>query len=247
MQTHPQQDVITALQPDPRDPNRVHVHVDGRHAIAVSIDVAAAERLTVGQPCPPDRLARLHAAQEMDTIFAGALLFLSYRPRSAREVEMRLRKKGHAPEQIEAVMERLRKLGYVDDEGFARFWVGNRQTFSPRGPRLLRSELRQKGVPPEIVEKVLAEREEEQEQEPLFTSNIELAEEDKADAPSPGSDLANAVALARKRARSLSSLDPQVAKRRLFAFLTRRGYDYGTISDALRRVLAGDDDEVIDE
>jgi regulatory protein len=248
MDTQSQRDIITALQPDPRDPDRVHVHIDGRHAIAVTIEVAAAERLTVGQPCPPDRLARLHDAQEMSNIVSGALNFLSYRPRSAREVEMRLRKKGHAPEQIEVVMARLRKLGYVDDEGFARFWVGNRQTFSPRGPRLLRSELRQKGVPSDIVEKVLAEREEEQEQEPLFSSNIdEVAEEDEDDAPPPGSDLANAVALARKRARSLSGLDPQVAKRRLFAFLTRRGYDYGTVGEALRRVLAEDDDEMVED
>jgi regulatory protein len=245
MDTQRQRDIITALQPDPRDPDRVHVHIDGRHAIAVSLEVAAAERLTVGQPCPPDRLARLHDAQEMSNIVAGALNFLSYRPRSAREVEMRLRKKGHAPEQIEVVMERLRKLGYVDDEGFARFWVGNRQTFSPRGPRLLRSELRQKGIASDIVEKVLAEREEEQ--EPLFESNIEVAEEDEPDAPPPGSDLANAVALARKRARSLSSLDPQVAKRRLFAFLTRRGYDYGVVGEALRRVLTVDEDELIEE
>jgi regulatory protein len=132
----------------------------------------------------------------------------------------------------------------VDDEGFARFWVGNRQTFSPRGPRLLRSELRQKGVPADIVEKVLVEREEEQEQEPLFSSNIEVAEEDEDDAPPPGSDLANAVALASKRARSLSSHDPQVAKRRLFAFLTRRGYDYGTVGEAVRRVLAEEDDDL---
>src|SRR5687767_7008390 len=97
-------DMITALNADPHDPNRIHVFIDGKHAIAVSLDVAAAERLTVGQECPPVRVERLHAAQELDEIYAGALNFLSYRPRSVREVEMRLRKKGHSPQQIEAVI-----------------------------------------------------------------------------------------------------------------------------------------------
>ena len=81
------QDVITALQADPQDPNLVHVFIDGRHAIAVALDVAADERLTVGQACPPDRLERLHRAQERQQAFELALNFLSYRPRSARIVQ----------------------------------------------------------------------------------------------------------------------------------------------------------------
>src|SRR5438477_7684893 len=145
-------DIITALQADPLDPDTVHVFIDGKHAMRVSLDVAAAERLTVGQPCPPEKLERLHSAQELQGIYDSALRFLSYRPRSAREVEMRLRKKGNTPEQISAVIEKLRQRGYVDDRDFARFWVSNRMSFSPRGPRLLRSELRQKGVSQEIVD-----------------------------------------------------------------------------------------------
>ncbi len=142
--------------------DKVHVFIDGKHALVVSLDVAAAERLTVGQACPPDRVRRLESAQEEAQVYEFALNFLSYRPRSAREVEQRLRKKRIAPEQIEAVMERLRKKGYVDDQAFARFWIGNRQTFSPRGPRLLRSELRQKGVPQDLVDAALSEYQEEQ-------------------------------------------------------------------------------------
>jgi hypothetical protein len=58
------QDLITALNADPLNPDRVHVFIDGRHAIVVSLDVAAAERLTVGQSCPPARLERLNHLEE---------------------------------------------------------------------------------------------------------------------------------------------------------------------------------------
>src|SRR5439155_17496217 len=152
------QDIITALRADPSDPEKVHLFIDGKHALSVALDVAAAERLTVGQQCPPERIERLHQAEELNRVYESAIRFLSYRPRSAREVEMRLRKKGYSAEMIATVLERLRQRGYVDDLEFARFWVGNRMAFSPRGPRLLRSELRQKGVPQEVVYEVLEVR-----------------------------------------------------------------------------------------
>lgn len=223
--------------------DKVHVFVDGKHALTVSLDVAAAERLTVGQACPPERLARLHSALEEAQVYESALNFLSYRPRSAREVEQRLRKKGHTPEQIEVAMERLREQGYVDDQAFARFWIGNRQTFSPRGPRLLRSELRQKGVPTDIVDAAMAEYQDEQAQREEQSAQVALEAGTSDDEPASGSDDASALALARKRMRVLSNLDPVTAKRRLSSFLARRGYNYDVIAPVLQRLLSDESDE----
>ena len=236
-------DVITALQGDPADANKVHVFIDGKHAVAVSLDVAANERLTVGQVCPPQRLEQLHQAQAQDDIYQKALAFLSYRPRSAREVEQRLRRKGFTPEQVSGVMERLRSQKYIDDHEFARFWVGNRMTFNPRGPRLLRSELRQKGVPSEIVEEVMKEQVETQEELVQQAEELKAEQSPGVDEPVPGTDLANALTLARKRVRTYGNLEPQVARRRLSSFLARRGYGFDVIDQVWRRVSATDEDE----
>jgi regulatory protein len=238
-------DLITALQADPADDEKVHVFVDGRHALSVALDVAVTEHLAVGQAMPPERLERLHQAEERQKVYESALRFLSYRPRSAREVEMRLRKKGHSPEQIAAVMERLRKQRYVDDAEFARFWVSNRMAFSPRGPRLLKSELRQKGVAPEVVDAVLAEQAEAQVEATQRAEEVtEIWGEEAGDEPAPGTDEANALALAQKKMRTYGRLDPQTARRRLFAFLMRRGYDYATTNAVLRRLLTPDDEQL---
>ncbi len=236
-------DVITALSADPADPNKVHLFVDGKHTMALSLDVAAAQRLTVGQECPPQRLEMLHAAQEQDNIYQSALTFLSYRPRSAREVEMRLRKKGFGPDAIASVMVRLRERGYVDDHDFARFWVSNRMTFSPRGPRLLRSELRQKGVSAEVVDEVLAEHVETQQELVEQAAEINTVYGLLEDEPTEGTDLANAIALARKRSRSYGNLEPIAAKRRLSGFLARRGYGYDIIDKVLKRVLVPEEED----
>jgi regulatory protein len=235
-------DIITALNADPLDPEKVHVFIDGKHALSVALDVAAAERLTIGQPCPPERLERLHQAQEMQAVYESAIRFLSYRPRSAREAELRLRKKGYTPDPIAATMERLRKKGYVDDTEFARFWVGNRMAFSPRGPRLLRSELRQKGVSQDVVDAVLEEQSEAQAEAAQEAEELAAVWGSAGEEPAPGTDLANALALARKKMRAYDRLDPQTARRRLSAFLMRRGYNYDTVDSVMRRLYARTED-----
>lgn len=237
-------DIITALKADPSDPERVHVFIEGKHAMSVTLDVAAAEKLSVGQECPLARVERLRGAEELQRAYESAIQFLSYRPRSAREVELRLRKKGNAPELIAIVMERLRGHKYVDDTEFARFWVSNRMSFSPRGPRLLRSELRQKGVSQEVVDAVLQEQVEAQEVAEAKAEGIAaIWGESGGDEPAQGSDLANALGLAQKKWRTYGRLDPQIARRRLTGFLMRRGYNYDTVDSVLRRLVASDEDE----
>jgi regulatory protein len=240
------QDIITALNADPANPDKVHMFIDGKHAMTVTLDVAAAERLTVGQECPPSRLEKLHRAEEVQTAYESALHFLSYRPRSAREVEMRLRKKSFTPEQIADVVARLRRQGYVDDMEFARFWVDNRMAFSPRGPRLLRSELRQKGVPQDVVDAVLEEQSEAQAAARQQAEEVAAVWGEVRDEPAPGTDLANALALARKKWRSYANLDPQTARRRLSGFLMRRGYNYETVDGVIRRLLAAEEDNELE-
>ena len=241
-------DKITALRADPSDDEKVHVFIDGRHAMVVALDVAAAERLAVGQEIPPERVERLNRAEEMQRTYESALNFLSYRPRSAREVEMRLRKKGHTPEEISVVMERLRKEKYVDDAEFARFWVTNRMTFSPRGPRLLKSELRQKGVAAEVVDEVLQEQADEQAEAVQQAEEIAQAwGQERGDSPAPGTDLANALALAEKKMRVYGRLDPQTARRRLSGFLMRRGYNYDVVGEVIRRLLTEPDKDMLDD
>jgi len=86
------------------------------------------------------------------TALDATLRFLAPRPRSEREVRRRLERGGCPAETIDAVLTRLRAHGYLDDSAFAHYWVEQRQTFRPRGARLLQAELRQHGVRAELPE-----------------------------------------------------------------------------------------------
>jgi len=148
---------ITALRPQSRQA-RVKVYLDGRYAFSLAESVAAA--LQVGQVLTA---AQVRALQEADTrarAWQDAARLLAVRPRSEAEVRQRLQRRGYAHDIVEATVERLRTLGWLDDAAFARQWVENRLAFRPRGRARLRAELRQKGIAPALIEAALRDLDE---------------------------------------------------------------------------------------
>lgn len=141
-----------------------------------------------------------------------ALRFLAQRPRSEQEVRRRLRRAGVGEAAEEALIAQLRQHMLVDDSAFAQYWVEQRQTFRPRGARLLRAELRQHGV--------------------------DAAAAQAAAVTTENSAVDDAYRAVHKRARQLSSADERAFKTRLAQFLARRGFDWETISPVVDRLWA---------
>ena len=214
----PRPGTVTAVAVQARDKERVNVAVDGAHAFSLALEVAEREGVAPGLVLDRDRIDALLAVDSAARATAAALAFLGYRPRTEREVRDRLRERGHAPAAVEATIERLRGWRYVDDAGFARFWVEGRVEHRPRGRRLLEQELRQKGVDRETAREAVAD-----------------ADYDEA---------AAAVALARKRWPAYAADDPASARRRLGAYLQRRGFGWDAVRAALRDVLREDADDL---
>ena len=204
---------ITTLEIQKRDKERVNVYLDGEYAFSLSLLEAA--HLHKGQELS---LAEIDALRETDSVNRAvdkAARFLAYRPRSEHEVRHNLVGKGFSENAIEAAIARLHTLQYLDDTAFARYWLENRSTFKPRGPRALRYELRQKGVADSIIESVLVDVDVDQ----------------------------VAYQAASNQARRLRGYDRQAFRTKLSAFLQRRGFDYGTIRDTITCLITQLDDE----
>lgn len=197
---------VTALVAQKRNPNRVNVYLDGEFAFGLAAIEAA--RLHLGQELGDADLARVRQADDVAVAHERALRYLSYRPRSEAEVRRYLAGKQVAPEVIEEIVERLTRVGLLNDQAFAQYWRENRENFRPKGAAALRQELRQKGVSREAVDRALAGMDEE----------------------------GAALDLARARARRLGGLDKPAFKRRLAAYLGRRGYAYDIIMPVVERV-----------
>lgn len=173
-----------------------------------------ARKLTEGRALTQLEIEELAHEDILERAYAAALNFLSYRPRSRREVADYFRRKKTDPNVSEAVMERLDRLGVLDDREFARFWLDNRQRFRPRGTRALRVEMRRKGLDTEVIEEALA------------TIDDEYALACEAGA---------------RKVRSFESLPEDEFRRKMLAFLQRRGFGYDVAAEATKTLLESRD------
>jgi regulatory protein len=213
--------LITEIAPQERHGGRrLNVFLDGAYAFSLGVELTA--RLEVGRALSAREATALQEEDRYQRALEHAFAFLSYRPRSEREVRDRLARRGHSPSLLDRVVVRLREIGLVDDAAFAEFWVGQRQAHNPRGEMLLRQELLRKGTDREAIGVAL-----------------EVAE--------TGEDAA--VAAGRKKAAQLRGLDWREFQQRLGAHLARRGFTWDVVAPAVKRLWAqaNGEDEPEDE
>ncbi len=201
--------IVTAVERQARR-RRVNVFVDGRFALALGLELAAERDVRAGRQLTPDELEALAESEARRAALEAALRLLSYRPRSEGELRERLVRKGFVRAIVDDTLARLRELGYLDDAAFARFWTETRQAAQPRSGRLLRTELRRRGVPHEVAEEATAE----------------VADDEAA------------YEAASRRLRALRGLEYPKFRERLGRFLTSRGFSYGVARRTIERCWA---------
>ena len=209
---------ITSIEPQKKKKDRFNVFVDGKFRFGLGAETLVKSELKVGQEVSKKELDLLQRCNEVNKLFEKALRFLSFRPRSEKEIRDHLQKKFRVSkfesqisvDQIfDDVLDRLRHLGYVNDLEFSQWWVEQRQTHSPRGLRLIKSELFQKGIAQEIIDKVLPEDKE--------------------------GEIERALKAATKKLRSYD-LESWESKQKMSQFLARRGFDWEVIKETLERL-----------
>jgi regulatory protein len=166
-------------------------------------------------------------------VLAAAARLLEMRSRSVADLRGRLLKAAYPAALVDTTIERLIEIGLLDDEAYARSWLEARDLGRPRGERVLRQELRLRGVPTALARTALDERRE------------AAAERANADEDGPGSaDEAAARRLIEKRAAALARVaDPRERRRRAYALLARNGFDPDVAARVSARAVAGGDEE----
>jgi regulatory protein len=138
-----------------------------------------------------------------------ALRLINLKPRSAEELKGKLKEKGIPENIMTHVLGEFKKKGLVDDKKFAKLWVNSRMASNPKGEKILRHELKEKGVEDDIISQTIEE------------------------AKNGQSEYDTVKKLADTRMHSLRELDKKTAKRRLFGYLKRRGFSFDVIMKVL--------------
>ena len=216
--------IVTQITEHPRKPGRYVIDVDGGEFAIVNAETLAETKTRVGVVVDDPLAARLRDAAEDVAMYDRALNLLAFRARSARELQRRLTMKGESRDRAERVVSRLRDVGLIDDADFAR-QLARSKVSSGASRRRVQQELFKKGVPRDVADEAVAD----------------VLEEEQVD------EVAVAERVARKRLPSLASADAATQRRRLYAFLARRGHDSETIRTVMDRVLSDDPDVAADD
>jgi regulatory protein len=216
--------VITGIVESPKKDGRYVVQVDGRTFATVSLGILERLQLRVGMALTDTLDAAIHDAAAALQTYDRALNLLAFQARSARDLRRRLVQKGESESHVDAAIARLTANGLLDDADYARQLARSKVASQGASRRRLQQEMFRRGVAREVGDEAIAE---------VFDD--EAVDE---------SEMIERVA--RKKLRSLARLDPDARRRRLYAFLARRGYESDDIRRVLQAVLEPGEAEALD-
>jgi regulatory protein len=207
---------ITQIIEQKRRPNRRTVHLDGAFAFGCNVNVIAKFRLRVGMQISADELAQIQLGTVKQECFDAAIRFLESRLHSRAELRRKLARREYGDAVLDATLDDLTRLGYVNDARFAQTKALSAAQNKHHGKHRAIVELFKAGVAGETARRAV---------------------EDVYDV---SDSTAIARALAIKQAPRLRKLDPIVARRRLVGMLQRRGFDYDSIRPVVDEVLGNE-------
>lgn len=201
--------IITKLSSQ-KNQKRVNLFLDNKFAFGLTLNEVLKHNLAVGKNLTNLQVEQLFLSSQEEEIYQKTLNFLSFRPRSEKEIKdylsKKLTKKKITDEQLiqsikEKIISHLKDQKLVDDDAFTNWWLEQRLTFKPKGKIALRVELLKKGIDKEIIEQAL-----------LTIDNQQL--------------VSLAKKLVEKKIRLYQCLPIFKLKQKLISFLLRRGFDF---------------------
>jgi regulatory protein len=140
-----------------------------------------------------------------------ALRFLSFRPRSVKELKDYFNKKKVSKIIQERIIDKLSEYKFLNDEEFALWWIEQRTKIKQKSQRVIKRELIEKGIDKELIEKVFSEND--------FISDFQIA-----------------YTLAQKRFRKYKDLDQRKLFEKMGRYLASKGFNYDTIKEVIGKI-----------
>lgn len=139
---------------------------------------------------------------------------IRFRQRSEQEIRDRLKTKEYEPKIIEDAVSDFKALGYINDKEFARSWMESRLA-KPLGLRVIRLELKKKGIAEEIINGFLSEKKQTWDESAIVEK------------------LAEKYFNTLKKKKGLA----QRIKPKLYGYLIRRGFSPDIVTEAISRII----------
>lgn len=204
---------ITRISEQKRRPNRRSVFVDGDFAFGLNLNVVAKYKLREGMTLSVEQIDEIQRGEVRQECFDHALRLLGQRLHSRTELHKKLSRREYGNAVVEPVLDDLVRLGYIDDERFAKTMALSLLQHRRVGARRAVMELVRVGVKSDLAQRAVDE---------VYSTSDPVAE---------------AKRLVSKQIDRLRKLEPMVARRRLSGLLQRRGFDFDTVKQVIDQTL----------
>lgn len=144
---------ITAITPQIKDKRRCNIYIDGRFYCGLTLETTVKNRLKVGQIVSPTHLAEIQLESEKNTALDKAMTHLSATRKTEKQIRDFLTSKGYLPTVCDYVVDKLNGYGFLNDKEYAESYV--EALAKKKGVRLIRAQLRGKGLSQEDVEEAI--------------------------------------------------------------------------------------------
>jgi regulatory protein len=209
--------LITKIVKSRRQRNSYEIFIDDKPGLKVSEGTLASAALFTGKTLDERSIQKIVQTDTRERAHQMAVNFISYRPRSSKEIVDKLTRKGFTHELALEAIDRLKELNLLDDLQFARMFVRDKLLGKPMGKALLRRKLLEKGIAFQLSERVLKEYvTDENEQKAATTLAVRK------------------LKLSRSR---FSALDPLARQKRLVDYLLSRGFSQDIAYKTARSVI----------
>ncbi len=146
---------ITGITQQQKHSHRYSIFIDGAYAFSLSEDALLSSKLHHGQELEPQQVGELKLLSSGDKLYGQVCRYIALRLRTAWEVSRYLERKQAPPALINELLNKLSKLGLVNDAEYAKVYIHDRQLLRPTSRLKISFELRKKHVSVEIIENAL--------------------------------------------------------------------------------------------
>lgn len=209
--------IITSIELQKRNKNRVNVFCDGEYSFSISKNGVVDFYLYKDKEITQDEINEIVEKDSVNKGFAYACDYLLNK--TTNEVKNKLKEKGYEDKYIEIIIEKLKYYDYLNDKRYIEYYIKERAIPNNWGTQKIKNNLYKKGLDMKLINEVINEIEE-------LNDNKERIN-----------------ALINKKLKTLyNETDDRKKKEKISRFLISRGYNWNEFSDILNSKIKGEND-----
>lgn len=203
--------VITKIEVQKRNKDRSNIYIDNDYAFSLSNELVYREGLKVNEKIDVEKMNIIAKEDNYLKCKAAAFRIVEKTFKSEKELRDKLILKGYDNEAINKTMDVLKEYNFISDNNYVKMYVKDKVKL--QGKKKIKYDLSKKGISDKIIEEELSS----------IDSDVERN---------------TAYNLAMKKYNTIAKREDDNFKlsQKLYRFLLSKGYDYDTVSYAVKKI-----------